>query len=107
MATSFVPSDVTVLSTRTLIYTCPAATQSVVFAGTIANIDDTNLLDHWIKIEVQKVDTTYVTIVNKAPITYGGSLSVPKIVLIAGEKLYLTSDTSNVLGARVSAVEKV
>lgn len=106
MATAFVPSDVAILSTRTLIYTCPAGTQSVIFAGTVANIDNTNLADHWVTIEIQKVDASYVPVANKVPITYGGSLAFPKIALVAGEKIYLSSDAASVLFARLSTVEK-
>lgn len=106
MTTSFVPADVAIGATRTLLYTVPAATQSVLFAGTVANIDNTNLADHTVTIEVQKVDTSFVTVANKVPITFGGSLSLPKIALIAGEKIHLTADVVSVLVARASIVEK-
>lgn len=106
MATNFTPADAAVLSTRTLLYTCPAATQSVVFSGTIANVDDTNMLDHTITVEVQKVDTSYVANLNAIPIPYGSSLTLPKIALSAGEKLYLKADAASVLVARASIVEK-
>jgi hypothetical protein len=106
MPTNFVPADGAVLATRTLIYTTPVSTQSVVFAGTVANVDNTNMADHWVTIEIQKIDTSYVVVANKVPITYGGSLSMPKIALVAGEKVYLTSDSASVLAARLSVVEK-
>lgn len=106
MATNFTPADAAVLSTRTLLYTCPAATQSVVFSGTVANVDDTNMADHTITIEVQKVDTSYVNTINAVPIPYGSSLSLPKIALAAGEKLYFKADAASSLVARLSIVEK-
>jgi len=106
MPTSFVPADVSIGATRTLLYTTPASTQSVLFAGTVANIDTTAMTDHWVTIEIQKVDTSYVSVLIQAPISFGGSLSLPKIALIAGEKVYLTADAASKLVARVSIVEK-
>lgn len=106
MATSFVPCDVSVLSTRTLIYTCPASTQAVIFAGTMANIDNAYMLDHWVTIEIQKNDASFIPIVNKAPVTFGGSLSMSKIAMITGEKVYLTADSASSIVARLSIVER-
>lgn len=107
MATNFLPADATILATRTLIYTCPALTQSVVFSGTVSNVDTTNLATHSVTIEVQKVDTSYVPIVTDVIIEYGNSLTLPKIALATGEKLYLKADTASMLVARLSIVEKV
>jgi hypothetical protein len=106
MPTSFIPADAAIAVTRTLVYTAPASTQSVVFAGTVANIDTTGLLDHLVTIEVQKVDTSFVSVVTQAPISFGGSLSLPKIVLASGEKLYMTADTASKLVTRISVVER-
>lgn len=106
MATNFIPADAAVLTTRTLVYTCPASTQSVVFSGTVANVDDTNMADHTITLEVQKVDLSYVNNLNQVPIPYGSSLTLPKIALTAGEKLYFKADTVSTLVARLSIVEK-
>lgn len=106
MATNFTPADADVLATRTLLYTCPGATQAVVFSGTVANVDDTNMADHIITVEVKKVDTSYVNLINAVPIPYGSSLALPKIALATGEELYFTADAANVLVARASIVEK-
>lgn len=106
MATNFIPADAAVLATRTLLYTCPGSTQAVVFSGTISNVDDTNMADHSITVEVQKVDTSYVIALNNIPIPYGSSLSIPKIALATGEKLYLKADAASGLVARLSLVEK-
>lgn len=107
MATSFKAADSLASTSRTLLYTCPALTQAVVFSGTSANVDNTNMQEHWVTYEVQKVDTSYVLVLNKIAIPYGNSLLVPKISLVAGEKIYVTTDTANMVQARLSIVEKV
>ena len=107
MATSFKPAGILAGTTRTLVYTCPAATQAVVFSGSLANIDNTNMLEHTITIEVQKVDLSYELVLNKIGIPYGNTLTVPKIALAAGEKVYVTSEATNSIYARFSVVEKV
>lgn len=106
MPTNFIPASVAVGTSRTLLYTTPASTQSVLFAGTVANIDNTNMADHWVTIEVQKADTSYVVVGYKVPITFGGSLNLGKLALIATEKIYLTADAVSVLVANTSIVEK-
>lgn len=106
MPTAFNAADVAITTSRTLLYTCPAATQAVVFSGTVSNIDTTNKADHVVTVEVQKVDTSFVNILKEVPITYGGALSLPKIALLAGEKIYLTGDANSTLSTRVSIVEK-
>jgi hypothetical protein len=107
MATSFKPADAVAATTRTLVYTCPAATQAVVFSGTATNIDNVGIQEHWITLEVQKVDTSYIAVYNRIPIPYGNALGVTKIALATGEKLYISSDTNSVVQLRVSIVEKV
>lgn len=106
MATAFAVADVAIGTSRTLLYTCPGSTQAVIFAGTVANIDSTNKADHVLTIEVQKVDTSYVVAGMQIPVTYGGSLILPKIALLAGEKVYLTADATSSLVCRASIVEK-
>jgi hypothetical protein len=107
MATSFKPADVVAGTTRVLLYTCPGATQAVAFSGTATNIDDATLQEHWISLEVQKVDTSYIKVLNKIAVPYGNSLTIPKVALAAGEKLYVTSDAANAIQTRFSIVEKV
>ncbi len=106
MPTAFVPANVAIGTSRTLLYTTPASTQSVLFAGTIANIDNTLQADHWVTIEVQKADASYVVVGYKIPITFGGSLNMGKLALLATEKVYLTADAVSVLVANSSLVEK-
>ncbi len=105
MPTNFVPANVAIGTSRTLLYTTPGSTQSVLFAGTVANIDAA-LADHWVTIEVQKADASYVVVGYRIPITSGGSLNLGKIAMIATEKVYLTADAVSVLVANTSIVEK-
>lgn len=106
MPTAFVPANVAIGTSRTLLYTTPGSTQSVLFAGTVANVDNTNQADHWVTIEVQKADTSYVVVAFRVPITFGGSLNLTKIAMIATEKVWLTADAVSVLVANSSIVEK-
>lgn len=107
MATSFKPADVLADTTRVLLYTCPAATQAVAFSGTATNIDNALMQEHWITLEVRKVDTSYVLVLNRIAVPYGNSLTIPKVALAAGESLYVTADAANVMQTRFSIVEKV
>lgn len=107
MATNFNIADLTSIgSTRTLLYTCPSGTQAVIFSGTVSNIDGSHL-DQSLTIEALKVDgTTYIMVGNAIIVPFGSSLILPKIALLAGEKLYLTGSTAGSLTARASIVEK-
>ena len=108
MATSFKAADSLATTSRTLVYTCPASTQAVVFSGTLANIDTTNKQEQSVIVEIQKVDTTYILVLNNVPVPYGNSLLIPKIALIAGESIYVTCSSGvNLIEARLSIVEKV
>lgn len=107
MATNFVPKDASVTTARVQLYVCPASTQAVLFAGTVANVDNTNMADHWVTIEVRKADgTTYIPVAYKVPVTFGGSLSLPKIALVATEAIYVSGDANSVLTCRASIVER-
>ncbi|SRR6266581_8775501 len=107
MSTTFVSADAAIGTSRTLLYTCPSGTQAVAFSGTIANIDDTNMATHLITAEVQKTDSSYVSLLNYVMVPYGRSLSFPKLVLQAGEKLYVKAELASTLAARISIVERV
>lgn len=106
MTINFNVADATLTTSRVLLYTCPGSTQAVVFEGTISNVDDSNLVDHSVTLEVQKTDNSYVKKLNKVPVPYGSSLALPKVTLLAGEKVYLTAEATNVLIARLSIVER-
>lgn len=107
MAISFKAADLIATTSRTGSYQCPVGTQSVVFAGTIANIDNSLGQEHWATLEIQKVDTSYVVLMNKIPIPYANSLNVPKITLLPGERLFVSADAAASVQVRLSIIEKV
>lgn len=105
MAATLKRASANVLTTRTLVMTASAGLQTIIVGGTVANIDATEAY-HGVTIEVQKVDSTYVTLVKNSPVAVGGSLILPKTVLEAGDKLYMTADVAGMVVTHVSYVEK-
>ena len=93
----------------TTIYTCPAATQAVIFGMNV-----TNLLGGACTATVVLVSATYSSTVNIVAPAYsiasGGSLvvagGVEKIVLMAGDAIKVTSGTSSGLDVSISVMEK-
>lgn len=103
--------DVVVADTRTQLYpstgAVPANTTVIIFSGFISNKDSTNKSTHSITLEILKADgTTYISEFPSVPIPWGGVSEMPKLVLLAGEKLYATADVPNVVTASVSVVER-
>jgi hypothetical protein len=94
-----------ILATRTLVMTAAASVQTIIIGGNISNTDVTGAY-HGVTIEIQQTDTSYINLVTQAPIVPGGSLQLPKIVMVSGEKLYMTADAATFLQAHVSFVEK-
>lgn len=56
-------------------------------------------------VEVQS-GSDYRVLVKDAPVPYGGSLQLPKIVLSEGDNLLMTASSASVLEGYVSYVEK-
>ena len=107
MASNFTSVTAALTTTRALVYTAPASTSSIVFSGTVSNIDDAGLADHQITLEVLLIDgTTYRKVFNKVPVAYGQTMKLPKIALQAGEKLYVKADANSALEIHVSIVER-
>lgn len=106
MATSFKSASNKTKVARQLVYECPASIQAVVFSGTLANIDNTLMQEHWVTLEVQRTDLTYELLLNKIPVPFGNTLTVPKFSLAQGEKFYISSDTDDLIQGRFSIVEK-
>jgi hypothetical protein len=106
MASAF-KSAATTLSTtsRTDLYTAPAATTSVVHNLTIANIDGVNSAN--ISIEVYKsAATTYYKLAHLVPVPAGSTLIFDKpINLETGDKISLTASASNALSGFVSVMQ--
>lgn len=92
-------------TSRTLALTASAGVQTIIIGGLISNSDPTEAY-HGITIEIQKPDNAYVVLVKNSPVSVGGSLMLPKIVLDPGDKVYLTADAASVVQAHISYVEK-
>lgn len=105
MAATLKRASANILNTRTLVLTAAGGYQTIIIGGTVANTDAAEAY-HGVTVEIQKVDSTYVTLVKNCPISVGGSLMLPKVVLEAGDKLYMTADASTFIVAHVSYVEK-
>lgn len=89
------PDSVIASTTLSLLYGPTAAnTTDIVFSGTMANIDDTNQLQHNITLKLYNGTTYTQTYLNKVPIPYGSSSKVPKIVMAPGESLWVQADTN-------------
>lgn len=82
-----------------------AGVQTIIIGGTISNNDATEAY-HGVTVEVQNSDSSYTILVKNSPVSVGGSLLLPKLVLGATEKLYMTADAGGYLQAYVSYVEK-
>ncbi len=109
MPVSFTRAEVTPSSanTRALLYTAPSGSTSIVFSGTVSNIDSTLKTDHMVTVEIKKTDLSYKSILKEVPIAYGGSLPLPKTILTAGEALWVTSvDDASCLTAIVAVALK-
>lgn len=105
MASLLKKSAAAILATRTPFINATALKQTIVITGSVSNIDTANKASHFVTIEVQ-TGATYRTIVKDAPIPYGGTLLLPKIVLGAGDILHMTASMVNMLEGYVSYVEK-
>lgn len=70
--------------------------QDIIFSGTFANIDDVNQVQHNVTLKRYN-GTVYTTVLNDIPVPYGGTSKCPKIVLLAGESLYVSSDAGGAI----------
>lgn len=105
MAASLKKATALIGNTRTLVMTAAAGIQTIIIGGTVSNIDATEAY-HGVTVEIQNADSSYTVLVKNSPISVGGSLVIPKLVLAGGEKLYMTADAASFIQAYVSYVEK-
>lgn len=107
MATQFNHSTpaLTAGTTRTLLYGPVAAGQTVVvFSGVFSNIDNAGTVTHYLTLETRDSGSNYTNKLNKIPIPFGGASMCPKIVLLAGESLYVTADAANAIACSVEVL---
>lgn len=94
-----------VANSRTAFFTAAADKQTIVITGTVANTDTTTKATHFVTIEVFD-GSSYKVVVKDAPVPYGGSLELPKIVMEEGDIMNMSADLSGVLEGYISYVEK-
>lgn len=107
MATTFNHSAGVVAGTSRTQLIGPVATGEtvVVFAGTFSNKDTVSKAQHTITLETLD-DGTYTPHFTQVPIPFGASSKCPKLVLSAGESLWVTSDTSTGVVCRVEYITR-
>lgn len=108
MATTFTNAKIaSIANTRTLAYEAPANTQGVVSGLFITNLDDGNKLDHYLTIEVRDSSLAYSMIANDVIVPYGSTLILDKaVILLPGERLYVTGSTTGVMSLFASILER-
>ena len=105
MANTFKNAGVAVGTTRTEVYVCPSATQAVVNAVYLSNIDGTNSVNASLE---QTVDggTPYRYIGKTIPVAADSTLVIDKAVnLEAGDKLAATASDASRLECVIGVLE--
>jgi hypothetical protein len=105
MANTFVNAGVAVGTSRTTVYTCPAATQAVVTAVYLSNVDGTNSVDASLECTTDG-GSTYFYIAKTVPVPGDSTLVVDKAVnLEAGDILAATASATGDLQCVVGVLE--
>lgn len=106
MAISFKNPNVAIAISATTVYTCPAATESVVFTLNISNVDGVN--DATVTVEVYDDSTATTRVLGKDIIVPADNTLVweGKIALEANDILKCTASAANDLEAYASVMEK-
>jgi hypothetical protein len=96
------PPNILLGTTNTLLYGPVASgVTSIIFAGTFANMDNTNHLMHYTTLQTYDGVSSYTTVLNQIPVPFGSASKCPKIVLYVGESLYASCDTAAMISASV------
>jgi len=105
MANTFKNAGVAIGTSRTTLYTAPAATQSVIHALYISNIDGVNDADVTVEITVDG-GTTYFHVAKTVPVPADATLLLDKPMnLEAGDIIALTASTAGDLEVFASILE--
>jgi len=105
MANTFKNSGSAIGTSRTTLYTCPAATQAVIHALYISNIDGVNDADVTVEITVDG-GTTYFHVAKTVPVPADATLLLDKPMnLEAGDIIALTASTAGDLEVFASILE--
>jgi hypothetical protein len=91
-------------TTRTLLIGPVASgVTTVVFAGLFTNTDTSTSINHWITLE-RYDGTNYQEILYQIPLPAGSASMCPKLVLLAGESLYVTADVASLINCAVEVL---
>lgn len=107
MANTFKKVAFNVTNARTLVYTCPVSTTTIVFSSHVSNRDTVSKIDHWITVEqtdiTQSSNPFFIT--DQVPVPFGSSLDIGKLALAAGDTLFITGDANSVLDLTINFLE--
>lgn len=81
-----------------------AGSTVIVFAGTFSNIDTTSQSNHWVTLVKDNGSGVQTPVLTQIPIPFGGTSMCPKMVLLAGEILYVQADAANAVSCSVEIV---
>jgi hypothetical protein len=96
---------ITAGTSQTVLYgPVTSGTTVIVFAGTFANTDTTNQVNHWVTLVKDNGSGVQTPLLTQVPIPFGGTSMCPKVVLLAGELLYFQADTASVVSGSVEIV---
>ena len=105
MANAFKNAGAAIAATRTDVYTCPAATEAVVHALYLSNVDGSSSVDATIEVYDSSV-TTYYHVGKTLPVPADSTLVFDKPVnLEVGDKLTVTASAASDLECFLSVLE--
>jgi hypothetical protein len=105
MANTFKNAGVAVGNTRTTVYTCPAATQAVVNAVYLSNIDGTNSVDATLECTTDG-GSTYYHVAKTVPVPADSTLVIDKAInLEANDILAATASATGDLQCVIGVLE--
>ena len=105
MANTFKNAGVAISTSRTILYTCPVATQAVIHALYISNVDGVNDADVTVEITVDG-GSNYFHVAKSVPVPAGATLLLDKPMnLEANDVIALTASVAGDLEVFASILE--
>lgn len=98
----------TLTTSEETIYTAPVGNDSIIFSGIISNIDSDNEKIVYVTVKLTQ-DSTTTFILNNVPIIFGGSLSIPKLVVKENGKVIAfasTEESNSLIDITLSILEQ-
>jgi len=105
MANAFKNAGAAIGTSRTDVYTCPAATEAVIHAVYLSNVDGTSSVNATIEV-YDNSGTTYYHVGKTLPVPADSTLVLDKpINLQASDKLTITASAASDLECFISVLE--